>query len=181
VVITFAFAKKHIIVCLCNCFAVLFQKKIKTLKSEMNIELKEVHVGEEIKKRLEFLHMTKTEFGRRIGVPQQHINRILERDTMETRKLLKVCRVLDENFFAMFCQFNITNITSTLSALAVNSAGANVNNAIGDAIAAQQLQSALDKIETLKNDITRLEDANRQLKSQLDDKNELIEVYKNRR
>jgi transcriptional regulator with XRE-family HTH domain len=158
-----------------------FRKKIKTLKSEMDIQLKEVHVGEEIRKRLEFLHMTKTEFGRRIGVPQQHVNRILERDTMETRKLVKVCHVLDENFFAMFCQFNITNITSNLASLAVNSDGAHLNTIIGDAVAAQQLQSALDKIETLKNDITRLEDANRQLKSQLDDKNELIEVYKNRR
>lgn len=34
----------------------------------INVELKPVHVGQEIAKRLDKLNMTKTEFGRLIGV-----------------------------------------------------------------------------------------------------------------
>ena len=64
-----------------------------------NIQIKDVHVGQAIKKRYEATGMTKTEFGRLIGVPQQHINRIFERDTMETKKLAKICQALDYNFF----------------------------------------------------------------------------------
>ena len=71
----------------------------------INIELKEVHVGQAIKHRIEELGLTKSEFGRLIGVPQQHINRLLERGTMETKKLCKVSQALDFNFFALFCTF----------------------------------------------------------------------------
>lgn len=83
-----------------------------------NIELKEVHIGKAIKERLNELKMTKTEFGRLIGVPQQHVNRIFERETIETKKLIKISRALDFNFFALFCQFP-TNISAYLSAVAL--------------------------------------------------------------
>jgi transcriptional regulator with XRE-family HTH domain len=146
----------------------------------MEIKLNEVHVGQEIKKRLEALHMTKTEFGRQIGVPQQHINRILERETMETKKLVKVCQVLDINIFALFCDFNVTHIDANLAAVGLNCKGG-VFNAIGDSALAQQVSIYQEKIRDLDKYIATLEDANKQLKSQLDDKDELIAIYKNRK
>ena len=48
----------------------------------MEISIKHVHVGAEIEKRRVELGLSKSELGRRIGVPQQHVNRILERETM---------------------------------------------------------------------------------------------------
>ena len=66
-----------------------------------NAELKSVHIGAEIKKRMEELNMTKTEFGNQIGVQQQHINKLLERDYIDTKKLYRICEVLDFNFFAL--------------------------------------------------------------------------------
>lgn len=51
--------------------------------------------------------MSKSELGRKIGVPQQHINRILERETMETSRLIKVSEALDFNFFSLSVQDNI--------------------------------------------------------------------------
>ena len=96
----------------------------------INVELKSVHVGREIAKRLDELNMTKTEFGKLIGVQQQHVNRILERDTMETKKLYKVCQVLEMNFFALFCKFP-TNVNAYLAAVVLGNGDA--NNNIGEA------------------------------------------------
>jgi transcriptional regulator with XRE-family HTH domain len=146
---------------------------------EMDIKLNEIHVGQEIKKRLEELHMTKTEFGRQIGVPQQHINRILERETMETKKLVLVSKVLEKNFFALFCDISGITINSSFSAIGLKNKGS-VQNVISDAILAEKYNSALEKIKTLENDVAMLKDANAQLKSQLKDKDELIGLYKNK-
>ena len=52
----------------------------------MDNDIKHVHVGQAIDKRRNELGLSKSELGRKIGVPQQHINRILERETI---KLLK--------------------------------------------------------------------------------------------
>ncbi|GCB37743.1 hypothetical protein KGMB02408_46880 [Bacteroides faecalis] len=59
-----------------------------------------MHVGEAIDKRRNEIGLSKSELGRRIGVPQQHINRILERGTMETNRLFKVSETLGFNFFS---------------------------------------------------------------------------------
>ena len=67
----------------------------------MDIDIKLVHIGQAIDKRRNELGLSKSELGRRIGVPQQHINRILERETMETSKLAKVSQALDYNFFVL--------------------------------------------------------------------------------
>ena len=141
----------------------------------MNIELKSVHVGQEIAKRLNELNMTKTEFGRLIGVQQQHVNRILERDTMETKKLYRVCQVLDMNFFALFCKFP-TSVNAYLAAVVLGD-GEAMNN-IGDA-------AILSEIEKLKSDVRRFKESNDLLKDQIEllknnmsDKDELIALYK---
>ncbi|MEZ3550120.1 MAG: helix-turn-helix transcriptional regulator [Muribaculaceae bacterium] len=141
----------------------------------MNVELKSVHVGREIAKRLDELNMTKTEFGKLIGVQQQHVNRILERDTMETKKLYKVCQVLEMNFFALFCKFS-TNVNAYLAAVVLGNGDA--NNNIGEA-------AILSEIEKLKSDVKHYEESNALLREQIQtlrdnlaDKDELIQVYK---
>jgi len=95
-----------------------------------NIQLKEVHIGQEIDKRREELNMSKSEFGRLIGVPQQHVNRIFENVSIDTVKLIS--EGLEESKPLL-----------------------------------------IDQINGLKDQIS-------QLKSQLDDKNELINIYKQR-
>lgn len=72
----------------------------------MEINIKRVHVGAEIEKRRVELGISKSELGRRIGVTQQHVNRILDRETMETSRLVKVSEALDYNFFLLFCPFH---------------------------------------------------------------------------
>lgn len=44
----------------------------------MEVAVKSVHIGEAIEKRRLELDISKSELGRRIGVSQQHVNRILK-------------------------------------------------------------------------------------------------------
>lgn len=147
-----------------------------------NIELKEVHIGQAIDKRREELNMSKSEFGRLIKVPQQHVNRIFERETIETAKLVKICRVLDFNFFALYCDFP-ENVYAFMAAVAMGNG--NALNYIGDAALASQIEKQAQKIESMEENkttlnarISDLKDQIASLKSQLADKDELIKVYK---
>lgn len=147
-----------------------------------NIELKEVHIGQAIKKRLDELEMTKTEFGRRIGVPQQHVNRIFERETIETKRLVKICRALDFNFFALFCQFP-TQVNAYLAAVALGNGDA--SNNIGETAVLAQLESLKAKLESaqvvengLRDQIAGLKDSIESLKGNLRDKDEIINLLK---
>ncbi|WP_286333391.1 helix-turn-helix transcriptional regulator, partial [Duncaniella freteri] len=95
-----------------------------------NIQLKEVHIGQEIDKRREELNMSKSEFGRLIGVPQQHVNRIFEKVSIDTVKLIKISRVLDFNFFSLYCDIP-NNVYAYMAAVALGDG--NAMNNIGDA------------------------------------------------
>jgi transcriptional regulator with XRE-family HTH domain len=143
----------------------------------MEVELKEIHVGEAIKKELEKQKMTKTEFGHRIGVPQQHINRILERETMETNKLVKVCRVLDLNIFALFCKFP-TQVNAYLAAVSMGEGDAENKVHLGDAAILAQLESCKSDLKGAQNSIALMREQIEQLKSQMADKDQLISLYR---
>lgn len=143
----------------------------------INIEIKDIHLGQAIKKRFDETGLTKTEFGRLIGVPQQHVNRIFERDTMETKKLIKVCRALEYNFFALFCQFP-TNVNAYLAAVSLGDGDA--NNNIGDTTLLAQLEVAKAKIEGLTAHNATLKDQVEQLKSQLADKDSIIQLTRDK-
>ena len=66
------------------------------------MKLNKVNIGSEIGNRIKHSNMTKTEFGRKLGIPQQNVNRILEKPSIDTDKLLEICKVLDYNFFALY-------------------------------------------------------------------------------
>ncbi len=150
----------------------------------INAELKEIHIGAAIKKRLDEIKMTKSEFGRLISVPQQHVNRIFERDTIETKKLYKICRALDFNFFALFCRFP-TSVNAYLAAVALGDGDA--ENNIGDAAVLAKYEAMKIRVEgfkkteqDLRNQIVDLQKSVEQLKSQLGDKDEIINLLKNK-
>ena len=149
----------------------------------MDIDIKLVHIGQAIDKRRNELGLSKSELGRRIGVPQQHINRILERETMETSKLVKVSQALDYNFFALFCSMS-HQISAYLAAVTLNG---NAHNAIGDNELATQLskeqavvESQKEIIKLLKEQIDNLNTQINRLDSNLNDKDEIIRLLKER-
>lgn len=141
----------------------------------MSTEVRHVHVGEAIESRRKQLKLSKTEFGRRIGVTQQHVNRILERETMETSRLEKVCEALDFNFFSLFCTPK-QQITAYLSSVSLE--GGICQNLIGDAVLASELEKEKISNESNGNTIGLLQNQIDQLKSQLRDKDMIIELLK---
>ncbi len=149
----------------------------------MDIDIKHVHVGKAIDERRTELGLSKSELGRRIGVPQQHINRILERETMETNRLVKVGEALNFNFFSLFCSIP-HQISAYLAAVTLQG---NAHNHIGDAELASQLSKEQDSVANLKETIKllkeQIESLNRQinrLDSNLKDKDTIIELLKER-
>ena len=150
----------------------------------MDNDIKHVHVGQAIDKRRNELGLSKSELGRKIGVPQQHINRILERETMETSRLIKVSEALDFNFFSLFCPKQ-HHISAHLAAVALDG---NANNLIGDAELAVQLSSEKKETENLRETIKLLKEQIESLNSQilrldsnLKDKDIIIELLKEMR
>jgi plasmid maintenance system antidote protein VapI len=121
----------------------------------MDIELKEAHVGQIIKDRLYELGMKKNTFAQKVGVPQQHINRILDRETMETAKLVKVSQVLGINIFAKFCNFP-TQVSAYLSAVSMGNGDS--NNNIGGAAVIAEMEKYKAKVESMQTNIKLLED-----------------------
>lgn len=150
----------------------------------MNIDIKHIHVGKAIEKRRIELGISKSELGRRIGVTQQHVNRILERETMETKRLIKVSEALGFNFFTLFCPVQ-HQISAYLAAVAVDG---NAHNNIGDAELAAQLNKVQSEVENknetiklLKEQIESLNAQITRLDSNLKDKDAIIELLKERR
>ena len=150
----------------------------------MDNDIKHVHVGQAIDKRRNELGLSKSELGRKIGVPQQHVNRILERETMETSRLIKVSEALDFNFFSLFCPVQ-HQISAYLAAVTLDG---NANNNIGDTEIAAQLtkeqavvESQKETIKLLKEQIDSLNAQITRLDSNLKDKDAIIELLKERR
>lgn len=150
----------------------------------MDIKVSPVHVGHAIENRRKELGISKSELGRRIGVTQQHVNRILERETMETNRLYNVSEALDYNFFTLFCPVQ-HQICAYLAAVAVDE---NAHNTVGDSEIAAQLSNAQAEVENqketirlLKNQIESLNTQIARLDSNLKDKDAIIELLKERR
>lgn len=63
------------------------------------MEIKKVNIGLAIEQQLNALNISKSEFGRKIGVMQQNVNRILDKSSIDTDKLIKISEALNYNFF----------------------------------------------------------------------------------
>lgn len=111
-----------------------------------NIKTKDVHIGKAIDKQREKLGLTKTEFARRIGMRQQHVNGIFERKSIDTEKLLEICQVLDYNFFALYCEF------PPFSMISVNLGDGAYNNYVGDLGLLTELEVLRERTKGLQNE-----------------------------
>lgn len=74
-----------------------------------------VNVGLAIEQRINELGITKSEFGRRIGIPNQNVNRILSKPSIDSDKLVEVCDALDYDFFKLFSSSVENKKTSLLN------------------------------------------------------------------
>ena len=80
------------------------------------MKIKQVNIGLSIEHRLNELGISKSEFGRKIGIPQQNVNRILTRDSIDTDKLITISEALDFNFFDYFRSDSTATVSPVYSA-----------------------------------------------------------------
>ena len=148
----------------------------------MDNDIKHVHVGQAIDNRRNELGLSKSELGRKIGVPQQHVNRILERETMETSRLIKVSEALDFNFFSLFCPKQ-HNISAHLAAVALEGHAnlLSVRPVISPSSEKKETENLRETIKLLKEQIESLNSQILRLDSNLKDKDIIIELLKERR
>lgn len=142
----------------------------------MDIPVQSVHIGQEIAKRIKFLKISKSEFGRRIDVPQQHVNRLLERETMETSRLVKVCAALDFNFFTLFCPMQ-REIHAYLSAVTLNG---DPVNCVGEEALSAELQRTQSDVKGKDDEISLLKEKNDGKDLRIEELKERIEELKGR-
>lgn len=80
---------------------------------------KTINVGLAIEQRINELGITKSEFGRRIGIPNQNVNRVLSKSSIDSDKLVEICNALNYDFFKLFSSSVEENKTSLLNILKV--------------------------------------------------------------
>lgn len=106
------------------------------------MKIERVNIGLAIEQRLNELGMSKSEFGRKIGIPQQNVNRILEKSNIDTEKLITISEALGYNFFLNYVGEHNTSVVNGALAtgdgsVAVN--GNNNNHVVGNSPATNEL------------------------------------------
>lgn len=110
------------------------------------MEIKRANIGFTIEQKLNELGMSKAEFGRRIGVPQQNVNRILDKTSIDTDKLATICETLGYNFFKEYTD-DLSDTSNDVSLAGnnnqVNGHGAhdNINGDASTAIWSERVKS----------------------------------------
>lgn len=66
------------------------------------VHINDVNIGLVIEQKINEKNISKSEFGRMIGIPQQNVNRILDKPNIDTDKLIKISEALNYNFFQEF-------------------------------------------------------------------------------
>ena len=126
---------------------------------------KTVHIGLAIDKKLQELKMSKTEFGRRIGIPQQNVNRILEKDTIDTGKLVQISEALNFNFFTLYCEEAPKVEVKTEGDYSPASDEGDVTVIVGDAVLAERVKLLQQLIKEKDERINELKERIEELKA----------------
>lgn len=126
------------------------------------MKIGQVNIGLSIEQKLNELGISKSEFGRKIGIPQQNVNRILCKSSIDTDKLVKISEALGYNFFTEY-----EDQSSSQPALVSLSGSHNQVNGDG----------AQGNINGAGIDVAVLEERIKAMQQLLDEKERLIKVY----
>lgn len=110
----------------------------------------ELHIGEEIKIRFDKSGLTQKEFGSRIGMPQQNVNRVFNGESIDTKRLAAVSRALKFNFFELFCNCHLKEVHTEGDYSPASDCG-DVSVVVGDAVLAERVKS-LESLISEKNE-----------------------------
>lgn len=110
------------------------------------MRIERVNIGLSIEQKLNELGMSKSEFGRKIGIPQQNVNRILDKSSIDTDKLVIVCEALGYNFFKEYTDdlsATSTSVSFSGNNNQVNGHGAhgNINGDVSTAVMDERIKA----------------------------------------
>lgn len=106
-----------------------------------------INVGLAIEQRINELGITKSEFGRRIGIPNQNVNRILSKSSIDSDKLVEICNALNYDFFKLFSSPIEENKTSLLNILKIKAISK--EKGIGEIKLASMLNISRSEVEAI--------------------------------
>ncbi len=67
-----------------------------------------VNIGLAIEQRVNELGISKSELARRLGIAQQNVNKVVfSKESLDTAKLLDICKALDYNFFELYANVSM--------------------------------------------------------------------------
>lgn len=114
---------------------------------------KGINIGLSIEQKLNELGINKSEFGRRIGIANQNVNRILEKKSIDTDKLIEISNALGYKFFLEFIEDANNAVATGDGSVAVN--GNNNSNVVAGGETAL-LQERIKHLEELLAEKERL-------------------------
>lgn len=122
------------------------------------MKLQTVNIGLAIEQIINARGISKSEFGRKIGVAQQNVNRILERSNIDTDKLVTISEALDFNFFTCFCAVDESGATIADNGAVAVAGGATAHHITTNATSAGDvmLQQKVEALEALLAEKERL-------------------------
>lgn len=124
----------------------------------------DIHIGEEIKSRFDKSGLTQKEFGAKIGMPQQNVNRVFNGESIDTKRLVAVSRALNFNFFELFTEIDNREVHTEGDYSPASDSG-DVSVVVGDAVLAERVKS-LEALVAEKNErIAELKERIEELKA----------------
>lgn len=132
------------------------------------MKINKVNIGLTIEQRLNELNMSKAEFGKFIGIPQQNVNRILTRVSIDTDKLIEISEALQYNFFKEYFDDSaiisadrgsiaaggsITGTTTTIGEVAKSTITNNFGESCSDGKPSPIVQTLTESVATLTREL----------------------------
>lgn len=113
---------------------------------------KKVNIGLLIEQKINELNMSKSKFAREIGVLNQNINRLFEKSSIDTDKLIAISEALDYDFFANFRPVDSTKGGQKVIAKGPKSVAALYSDVkVGDASFLQEKIRLEEKVKSLES------------------------------
>ena len=120
------------------------------------MKFEKINIGLLIEQKMNELNVSKSEMARRSGIANQNINRVLERSSIDTDKLVAISEALDFNFFDCYHSNKSNGVTADNGGVAVAGNGTEHHITTNVSADAAVLQERIKSLEALLAEKERL-------------------------
>lgn len=122
----------------------------------IDMKFEKINIGLLIEQKMNELNVSKSEMARRSGIANQNINRVLERSSIDTDKLVAISEALDFNFFDCYHSNKSNGVTADNGGVAVAGNGTAHHITTNASADAAVLQERIKSLEALLAEKERL-------------------------